>query len=296
LNWTKFWEQFSISIDKHSRLTNAEKFVYLQHSLKGGSAKHVIEGLSGTGEHYSKAVECLKTRYDRPRLIHQSHVKVILEVPSLKDSSGKELRKFHDTLQQHLRALDAAECEPLSQFITSIIQLKLDVDTLFEWQKHTQDTTDVPHFSKILEFIDLRARASETTTPSHKRSHKVENPPKKDVASFVANSESPGGGSCCVCKNERHPLYHCSKFKDMPHDQKLTVVRSNNLCMNCLKNGHYLKDCKSSHHCKTCQKPHRTLLHVETPKPPTVVSGNTATGIIPDVLLMTCQVLVKVQR
>ena len=293
LNWTKFWEQFSISIDKHSRLTNAEKFVYLQHSLKGGSAKHVIEGLSGTGEHYSKAVECLKTRYDRPRLIHQSHVKVILEVPSLKDSSGKELRKFHDTLQQHLRALDAAECEPLSQFITSIIQLKLDVDTLFEWQKHTQDTTDVPHFSKILEFIDLRARASETTTPSHKRSHKVENPPKKDVASFVANSESPGGGSCCVCKNERHPLYHCSKFKDMPHDQKLTVVRSNNLCMNCLKNGHYLKDCKSSHHCKTCQKPHHTLLHVETPKSPTVVSGNTATGIIPDVLLMTCQVLVK---
>ena len=39
LNWTHFWEQFSISIDEHSNLSNAEKFVYLQHCLKGRSAK-----------------------------------------------------------------------------------------------------------------------------------------------------------------------------------------------------------------------------------------------------------------
>ena len=54
----------------------------------------------------------------------QSHVKMILETPSLKDGSGKELHHLHDVLQQHLRALDAAESEPLSQFVISIIQLK----------------------------------------------------------------------------------------------------------------------------------------------------------------------------
>ena len=137
LNWTHFWEQFSISIDEHANLSDAEKFVYLQHSLKGGSAKSVIQGLSCTGEHYAKAVECLKACYDHPRLIHQSHIKVIIETPSLRDGSGKELRQLHDTLQQHLRALDTADCEPLSHFITSIIQLKLDPGTLFKWQKHT---------------------------------------------------------------------------------------------------------------------------------------------------------------
>ncbi len=114
LNWTQFWEQFAISIDEHTGLSDSAKFVYLQHALKGGSAKSVIEGLQGTGEHYSKAVECLKTRYDRPCLIHQSHVKLILETPSVKESNGKELRKFHDTLSQHLRALDACESEPLT--------------------------------------------------------------------------------------------------------------------------------------------------------------------------------------
>ena len=98
LNWTHFWEQFTISIDKHSSLTDAEKFVYLQNSLKGGADKSVIEVLSGSGENYSKAIECLKAQYDQPRMIHQSHVKVILEIHSLKDGNGKELRKFHNTL------------------------------------------------------------------------------------------------------------------------------------------------------------------------------------------------------
>ena len=114
LNWTHFWEQFTISIDKCSSSTDVEKFVYLQNSMKGGAAKSVIEGLSGSGDNYSKAVKRLKARYDQLRLIHQSHVKVILEVHSLKDGNGKELCKFHDTLQQHLHALDAEECEPLS--------------------------------------------------------------------------------------------------------------------------------------------------------------------------------------
>ena len=41
------------------------------------------------------------TRYDRPRLIHETHVKKILEVPSLKNGSGNELRYLHDMVQQH---------------------------------------------------------------------------------------------------------------------------------------------------------------------------------------------------
>ena len=49
-------------------LSNAEKFVYLQHVLKEGPAKR----LSGTGEHYAKAIECLKARYDHPCLTPES--------------------------------------------------------------------------------------------------------------------------------------------------------------------------------------------------------------------------------
>lgn len=88
-------------------MSDAEKLVYLQHALKGGSAKHAIEGLSRSGDCYAKAVECLQARYNKPCLIHQAHVRMILEAPSLKDGSGKELRRLHDVVLQHLRALKA---------------------------------------------------------------------------------------------------------------------------------------------------------------------------------------------
>ena len=68
------------------------------------------------GEHYAKAIECLKSRYSRPRLIHQTHVCKICEVPPLKEGTGKELRRFYDILQQHLRALKAMGHEPSGSF------------------------------------------------------------------------------------------------------------------------------------------------------------------------------------
>ena len=65
----------------------------------------MIEGLTSSGDNYDEAVKCLKTRFDRPRLIHRSHVQIIVDTPPVKESSGKELRRLHDNVQQHIRAL-----------------------------------------------------------------------------------------------------------------------------------------------------------------------------------------------
>lgn len=101
--------------------------------MKDGAAKTTIEGLSRSRDHYDEAVECLVTRYNRPKLIHQAHVKKIVEIQPLKDGNGKELRHLHDTSQQHICALKAMGHEPDGTFITSLLQLKLDQTTLFEW-------------------------------------------------------------------------------------------------------------------------------------------------------------------
>ncbi len=42
-------------------------------------------------------VEMMDTRFDRPRLINQTHVK---KSPQLHDGNSKELRQLHDTVQQ----------------------------------------------------------------------------------------------------------------------------------------------------------------------------------------------------
>ena len=95
----------------------------------------------------------LLKRYDRPRLIHQSHVRAIVDAPVVKEGSGKELRRLHDVLSQHLRALKTMDCEPSGKFVTSMVEMKLDQTTLFEWQRHTQDQKEVPHFQALLDFL-----------------------------------------------------------------------------------------------------------------------------------------------
>lgn len=160
LTWKTFWEQFSTSVHGRSNLTGAEKLAYLRHALKTGHAKSVVEGLSRSGEHYEEAIVCLKSRYDRPRLIHQAHVQKILEIPNLKDGSGKELCRLHDTAQQHLRALNTLGHEPSSSFITSLLKLKFDTNTMFEWQRHSQASLDVPHSRNSL--------ISELKPPNHR--------------------------------------------------------------------------------------------------------------------------------
>lgn len=317
LHWKQFWEQFAVSVHDHSVLSNAEKLVYLQQAIKDGSAKSVVEGLSRSGEQYQEAIDCLKSRYNRPRVTHRAHVRMIVDAPPLKEGSGKELRRLHDTLQQHLRALKSMKHEPDGSFITSIVELKLDPDTMFEWSKHSQDKTEeVPHYMDILEFIDLRAQASESSLPASTKKLVKGDPPSskrspgfsRTVTTFATNSHSVGG-HCVLCVSEQHPLYVCPKFKLLSHDDRLSTLKRKNLCINCLGGGHYIRQCRSSQRCKKCQRPHHTLLHSESHNntasnsassmadsaiPPTQpqVTSNTAVKLKSSSLLMTCRVLV----
>ena len=307
LKWKSFWDQYRVSIHDRDDLTPAEKMVYLQGALKDKTAKSTIEGLTRSGEHYADAVKCLQSRYDRPRLIHQTHVRRIIEAPSLKEGAGKELRALHDTVVQHLRALRALGHEPSKEFITSLLELKLDTTTMFEWQRHSHEHTDVPDCKEILEFLDLRARAAEASAPEKKpakASHSGSShsgAKTKSIPSFTADTRSTEG-SCVACKGEKHPLYSCSKFRSMSHDEMVALLRSNDHCLNCLRPGHYVKECKSLHRCKHCQRPHHSLLHIDNKDSKSTandtaianVSGNHASvRLKSNLLLMTCQVLVE---
>ena len=176
-----------------------------------------------------------------------------------------------------------------------MIELKLDTGTLFEWQKHSQSSADVPPYEELLGFIDLRAQASETSCPTHRKK------PSNRVASFTTNTTA--SSNCVVCKSEKHPIYTCAKFKSLSHDEKMSVLKTNNLCSNCLSSGHFKKQCRSIHKCKVCQKPHHTLLHIDQQtsskssgstesKDTTHVSSNAAMKLKSNALLMTCRVSV----
>ena len=307
LQWKSYWEQFSVSVHDRLNLTKAENLVYLQNSIKDKTAKGLIEGLTRSSEHYDEAVKCLLSRYDRPRVIHQAHVRRIVDAPPLKEGTGKEIRQLHDLVVQHLRALKALGHEPSKPFITSLLEMKLDSTTMFEWQRHSQEHSDVPDYQILLDFLNLRAQAAEASSDK-KRPTREPSKPTRQVTSLVSNA-TPTDSNCLSCKNERHPLYSCSKFRSLPHTDKVDLLKSNNHCLNCLRPGHFVKKCKSLNRCKHCQRPHHTLLHKDvrdesstTPVPnaspispqsnSTVVPANHA-SISSNMLLMTCRVAVE---
>ena len=121
---------------------------------------------------------------------------------------------------------------------------------------------------------------------------------------MIANTVDSHSNYCILCKQDKHPLYICSQFKSMNHNQRVSIIKSNNLCMNCLGTNHFVRECKSNHKCKRCQRPHHTLLHEDSPKdtpsaPPEDSSSSPVTshtvvnaGLKSSSLLMTCRILV----
>ena len=152
-------------------------------------------------------------------------------------------------------------------FLTSVIELKLHRDTMFEWQKHTQSNADTPHYQELLDFIDLQAQASETSqSQSARKSVPQRTQPSstsKTIPSFATFSSAKSHSSCVLCEKEKHPLYHCPKFRPMSHEDKFSTLRKHNLCLNCLGSGHFARQCKSDQKCRNCQCSHHFLLHMQ---------------------------------
>ena len=174
---------------------------------------------------------------------------MILEATPLRDGTGKELCLIHDVVQQRLQALKAMEYEPFGSFITSVLELKLDTNTMFEWQKYSQDSVDVPLYQRLLEFINLRAQASEASVSDHKRASQVEDHSVKRsynagrlLALFTANTVESTSHNYVICKFHKHPLYVC--LQSLPHNEMVSTLKSHHLCINCLRPGHFVKECQ----------------------------------------------------
>ncbi len=146
-------------------------------------------------------------------------MKTFLDAPPIKEGWGMEIRKLHNTLVQNLRVLKSIGYDPSGSFITSALELKLVPNTMLEWQKHSQKSTDVLHYQELLEFVNLRAQPSESSlskvnTKTRHDSHSMRKGffPSGSVASHVTNSE-PYSSQSILCKPNKHLLYACPMFK-----------------------------------------------------------------------------------
>ena len=63
---------------------------------------------------------------------------------------------------------------------------------------------------------------------------------------------------------ELHPIWKCSKFKELSVQERYNIAKERNLCFNCLMQNHHAINCRSKLLCRKCGRRHNTLLHFES--------------------------------
>ena len=105
LKWQTFWDTFKTAVHSNNSLSDVQKFTYLKAQLSGEAANS-IEGLPLTESNYMQALNILEERFGQPHKIINAHMQALLDLPSPSDSVT-HLRRFYDSMENHIRGLEA---------------------------------------------------------------------------------------------------------------------------------------------------------------------------------------------
>jgi len=144
-------------------------------------ALQVISSLNTTIENYEIAWDLLKSYYENKKLIINSHLTRLLEVPQITKDKPKTLKQFIH-IRTHLRALEILG-QPVNQWDFIVIYLarnRLDYYSQREWQEVGQQKHDhMPTVEEFLKFLNERCRTLETLSGSKMKQEAMTHASKK---------------------------------------------------------------------------------------------------------------------
>ncbi|XP_030757297.1 uncharacterized protein LOC115883123 [Sitophilus oryzae] len=258
-DWKGFIDLFNALIHENSQLTNVQKFLYLKGALSN-EALHIINDLALTEINYGVALDLLQKRFDNKVVIINTHIRGIMESPSINKGDGAQLRAFLTCIRQHLNSLRALKV-PVDEWdilLVYILAKKLDFQTHKAYELE-RDDTGLPTIAYFLNFLEKRCTALENITGAgssdNERGFK-----QKAKQSFLGIQGERAKQGCAFCKRENHLISKCFKYKGLTLEEKREFVKNNRLCYNCLSDGHSVVNCKSMG-CNICKRKHNTLLH-----------------------------------
>ena len=255
--WLTFYNTFNALIDKNTQLGKTEKLHYLKACLKGDAAQ-IIQSMEITDVNYDIAWRMLKNRYENKKLIIHSHVKAIFELTPVKNEANYALRKLIDNFSKNIRALNALgqPTDSWDTLLVYIVSSKLDAVTKRQFEEAMNKNTN-PTINDLIGFLEERCQLLETIeTKKPQKSYREE----KTFTHLTTQ-----GVSCAFC-NGAHYNYNCERFAKWSFDERLAEVKKHKLCNNCLRPGHYQRECRGTS-CKHCDTKHHSLLHPPKTKP-----------------------------
>lgn len=258
-NWLNFHDLFVSLVHSSTELSNIQKFYYLRSSLSA-SALQLIQSISISALNYPVAWNLLLDHFQNPARLKQTYVDAMFEFSALKKESASELHSLVEKFEANVKVLHqlGERTNHWDLLLIRMLSTCLDSTTRRDWEEFAT-TKGTVTFKDLTSFIQRRVTVLQSIQPKISEST-APVPPKRQVQRPVYSIEaSPIYPPCSIC-SDHHPVYHCEHFLQLTLEEKENEIRRHQLCRNCLRRGHVVKDCSSSSSCRKCGARHHTIL------------------------------------
>ncbi|XP_029164258.1 uncharacterized protein LOC114935569 [Nylanderia fulva] len=225
LKWSHFCDMFKTLVINNSSLNGITWLHYLMSKLKGDAAA-LLRNFKITKNNFEPAWKALTDKYANTRLIINSYLQTIVDLPIVKTESASALRNLRD-----------------------------------EWQMELGDSYDPPELDTFLKFISKRIRGLDDDNPLTSSDIVSERSCNFKAKIYTANNASVQDSRKCPACSEKHLLFRCNQFVPLDIDQRFALAKKLKCCTNCLRLGHSVSACKNPQKCFKCDKAHHTYLH-----------------------------------
>ena len=114
VKWTSFWDSYQSAVHLNSALSDVDKFNYLR-SLLDHTAFDAVAGLTLSEANYQQAIEILLKRFGNRQVIISKHMDTLMRMdPISSDRHLRDLRRFYDHTESHVRSLKSLGIEAAS--------------------------------------------------------------------------------------------------------------------------------------------------------------------------------------
>ena len=187
-------------------------------------------------------------------------MKSLLSHPVINKESATDLRALINQFQSNLIAVKALDLSvPLHEVLLSQILVEhVDEVTRKQWEMKAV-SQGVTELEAIIKFLEGKCQALELIRASqHPRNNNRSGISKQTKHPHVA-THSP-----CALWRGNHPMYRCKQFRKASSQQRLNLIKQNQLRYICLGNSHRTAQCKVEWRCKFCSRKHNSLLPCES--------------------------------
>ncbi|XP_058976757.1 uncharacterized protein LOC131801808 [Musca domestica] len=271
-SWPTFRDLFTAVYINNARLSDIERLCHLVRKTTG-EAREIVSKFPLTNRSFAPAWKALIETYDNPRLLVHNQLKVLFDIPVLYSETSSGLKTIQRGINGFLTsmAIYDVKTEKWDPFIVFLCLQRLPKITQTLWEQSVKDKSSLSSWKDLDAFLTERIRTlmclhDMRGTDQSKRFCNRQVQAHHSHINVLGSPSSPRASkslNCVICRNQRHKLYDCPRFKSLKSGDRYKVMKRHHLCINCLRYGHEIKKCDSKRRCSKCNKAHHTLLHRE---------------------------------